>query len=212
MCAPLTVCVFPDPNLPVPAAYGLTKGEGDSSPLTLVMAGAQGCLPGLGQGGPDDPLNPANIPLPGEVPASPSQGVEGTPPHAAAKLLSIPLPGEAVEGAAALGGEGAETPSAITVHLPQRWRVARDSEGHIYFYHVKTRITQWEPPTILTPGLASDSSSSSSSSSSSDSSSSTDVSNPPPLPVPSRVCQEVLPGHPRGQASPCCCLPPGPSQ
>lgn len=195
MSAPLTVCVLPDPNLPVPAAYGLNKGEGDGSPMTLVMAGAQGCriggageLPGLGQGGPDDPLNPANIPLPGEVPmlppGSPSQGVDGTPPHAA-KLLSIPLPGEAatvgLEGVPGLGGEGTDVPSAITVHLPARWRVARDADGHVYFYHVKTRITQWEPPTILTPGLASDSSSSSSSSSDSDSSSTTDVSHPPPL-------------------------------
>ncbi|XP_050692390.1 histone-lysine N-methyltransferase SETD2-like isoform X3 [Eriocheir sinensis] len=183
-----SVCVLPDPNLPVPAAYGLNKGEGDGSPMTLVMAGAQGCrlggageLPGLGQGGPDDPLNPANIPLPGEVPmlppGSPSQGVDGTPPHAA-KLMSIPLPGEpatvGLEGVPGLGGEGAEVPSAITIHLPARWRVARDADGHVYFYHVKTRITQWEPPTILTPGLASDSSSSSSSSSDSDSSSTTD--------------------------------------
>lgn len=178
---PYTGSVFvpADPNLPVPAGYGLTKGEGEGSPLTLVVPGAQGCrshLPGAGD--PNDPLNPANIPLPGEVPAMPSStpnhGHEGTPPHGP-QLLSIPLPGEATTG---LDGvttvEGAETPGAITVHLPPRWRLARDASGYVYFYHVKTRVSQWEPPALLNSGLGSDSSSDSSSDSDSDSSSSTD--------------------------------------
>ena len=192
MCALLTVFVPADPNLPVPAGYGLTKGEGEGSPLTLVVPSGQshppgaGDPPGLGEGGPNDPLNPANIPLPGEVqalpPGSPSQ--EGTPPHGA-KLLSIPLPGEATPGleggggaAAALGVEGTETPGAITIHLPLRWRLARDNTDHVYFYHVKTRVTQWEPPALLNSGLGSDSSSDSSSDSDSDSSSTSDVSHP----------------------------------
>ena len=185
MCAPLTVFVPADPNLPVPAGYGLTKGEGEGSPLTLMVPGGRSHLPGgggdppgLGQGGPNDPLNPANIPLPGEVPAlaasSPSQGQEGTPPHGA-KLLSIPLPGEAAAGEGA-AVEGGETPSAITIHLPPRWRLARDATGHVYFYHTKTRVSQWEPPAMLNSALGSDSSSESSSDSDSDSSSTTDVS------------------------------------
>lgn len=196
-----------DPNLPVPAGYGLTKGDGEGSPLTLVVPGAQGCrshLPGagdplgLGHGGPNDPLNPANIPLPGEVPAlppgSPTQGHEGTPPHGA-KLLSIPLPGEATAGlegvgATALGVEGLETPGAITIHLPPRWRLARDVASRVYFYHVKTRVSQWEPPALLNSGLGSDSSSDSSSDSDSDSSSTSDVSHTQPLPCcPTVVCQ-----------------------
>ncbi|MPC76872.1 Histone-lysine N-methyltransferase SETD2 [Portunus trituberculatus] len=181
---PYTGSVFvpADPNLPVPAGYGLTKGEGEGSPLTLMVPGGRSHLPGggdppgLGQGGPNDPLNPANIPLPGEVPAlaagSPSQGQEGTPPHAA-KLLSIPLPGEVAAGETG-AVEGSETPSAITVHLPPRWRVARDAAGNVYFYHVKTRVSQWEPPAMLNSALGSDSSSESSSDSDSDSSSTTD--------------------------------------
>ncbi|XP_069668762.1 histone-lysine N-methyltransferase SETD2 isoform X2 [Periplaneta americana] len=32
------------------------------------------------------------------------------------------------------------------IQLPPKWKSAKDSEGRTYYYHVKTRISQWEPP------------------------------------------------------------------
>ncbi|KAJ9595221.1 hypothetical protein L9F63_013482, partial [Diploptera punctata] len=32
------------------------------------------------------------------------------------------------------------------VRLPPKWKSAKDSEGRTYYYHVKTRVSQWEPP------------------------------------------------------------------
>ncbi|CAG14758.1 unnamed protein product, partial [Tetraodon nigroviridis] len=31
--------------------------------------------------------------------------------------------------------------------LPPTWKPARDPEGKIYYYHIVTRQTQWDPPT-----------------------------------------------------------------
>jgi len=30
--------------------------------------------------------------------------------------------------------------------LPPKWKAARDAEGRIYYYHTKTRVSQWYPP------------------------------------------------------------------
>ncbi|XP_034030834.1 histone-lysine N-methyltransferase SETD2 isoform X2 [Thalassophryne amazonica] len=38
-------------------------------------------------------------------------------------------------------------PKPKTIVLPPNWKVARDPEGKIYYYHVVTRQTQWDPPT-----------------------------------------------------------------
>ncbi|XP_040900939.1 histone-lysine N-methyltransferase SETD2 isoform X2 [Toxotes jaculatrix] len=38
-------------------------------------------------------------------------------------------------------------PKPKTIVLPPNWKVARDPEGKIYYYHVITRQTQWDPPT-----------------------------------------------------------------
>lgn len=224
-----------DPNIPVPASYGQHKKEGgDGSPMVVGVGGIPGLdsgplvvVPGKshpaqplvghlapdgdpatpGQGGPDDPLNPANIPLPGEIsilpqtsPSQPMPGqavpIEGTPPQGA-KVLAIPLPGEVPSSTASLpvsidpknialpriaGEEGPPPPpppGPITIQLPPRWKMARDSEGHVYFYHVKTRTSQWEPPTVeqhqqLEAELGSDSDSDSASSDDSDSTSTSD--------------------------------------
>lgn len=32
------------------------------------------------------------------------------------------------------------------VQLPPKWKSAKDPEGRTYYYHVKTRVSQWEPP------------------------------------------------------------------
>uniref|UniRef100_A0A674BV90 [histone H3]-lysine(36) N-trimethyltransferase n=1 Tax=Salmo trutta TaxID=8032 RepID=A0A674BV90_SALTR len=37
-------------------------------------------------------------------------------------------------------------PKPKTIVLPPSWKVARDGEGKIYYYHVITRQTQWDPP------------------------------------------------------------------
>lgn len=207
-----------DPNIPVPATYGQHKNDGDGgSPLAVLVSGqsqpsqplagylASDSDPATpGQCGLEDPLNPANIPLPGEISilpqASPSQPLpgqavpcEGTPPQGA-KVLSIPLPGETTSVIPTVldpsttplpvvenedGPPPPPPPGPITIQLPPRWKIARDSDGHVYFYHVKTRTSQWEPPTLeqhqqLEADLGSDSDSSSSSSDDSDSTSSSD--------------------------------------
>ncbi|XP_067835011.1 histone-lysine N-methyltransferase SETD2 isoform X2 [Heptranchias perlo] len=37
-------------------------------------------------------------------------------------------------------------PKPKTIVLPSNWKTARDPEGKIYYYHVITRQTQWDPP------------------------------------------------------------------
>ncbi|XP_062913227.1 histone-lysine N-methyltransferase SETD2 isoform X2 [Mobula hypostoma] len=37
-------------------------------------------------------------------------------------------------------------PKPKTIVLPTNWKTARDPEGKIYYYHVITRQTQWDPP------------------------------------------------------------------
>ncbi|KAG8179351.1 hypothetical protein JTE90_007623 [Oedothorax gibbosus] len=34
----------------------------------------------------------------------------------------------------------------VPVKLPKNWRSAKDDEGNVYYYHSKTRLTQWDPP------------------------------------------------------------------
>jgi histone-lysine N-methyltransferase SETD2 len=41
---------------------------------------------------------------------------------------------------------GPPPPLPPPVQLPPKWKSAKDSEGRTYYYHVKTRISQWEPP------------------------------------------------------------------
>uniref|UniRef100_A0AAV2MCY9 [histone H3]-lysine(36) N-trimethyltransferase n=1 Tax=Knipowitschia caucasica TaxID=637954 RepID=A0AAV2MCY9_KNICA len=38
-------------------------------------------------------------------------------------------------------------PKPKTIVLPPNWKVARDPEGKIYYYHIATRQTTWDPPT-----------------------------------------------------------------
>ncbi|KAI5704834.1 hypothetical protein M8J75_009263 [Diaphorina citri] len=37
------------------------------------------------------------------------------------------------------------------IRLPKFWKTAADAEGRIYYYHCKTRHTQWEPPPYQPP-------------------------------------------------------------
>ncbi|XP_069873648.1 histone-lysine N-methyltransferase SETD2 [Dipodomys merriami] len=43
-------------------------------------------------------------------------------------------------------------PKPKTIVLPPNWKTARDPEGKIYYYHVVTRQTQWDPPSWESPG------------------------------------------------------------
>ncbi|XP_012885679.1 PREDICTED: histone-lysine N-methyltransferase SETD2 [Dipodomys ordii] len=43
-------------------------------------------------------------------------------------------------------------PKPKTIVLPPNWKTARDPEGKIYYYHVITRQTQWDPPSWESPG------------------------------------------------------------
>ncbi|XP_013913928.1 PREDICTED: histone-lysine N-methyltransferase SETD2 isoform X3 [Thamnophis sirtalis] len=42
-------------------------------------------------------------------------------------------------------------PKPKTIVLPPNWKTARDPEGKIYYYHVVTRQTQWDPPNWDSP-------------------------------------------------------------
>lgn len=39
-------------------------------------------------------------------------------------------------------------PPPVPVKLPPKWKSAKDAEGRTYYYHVKTRLSQWEPPSF----------------------------------------------------------------
>ncbi|XP_063224912.1 histone-lysine N-methyltransferase SETD2 isoform X2 [Bacillus rossius redtenbacheri] len=34
----------------------------------------------------------------------------------------------------------------VPARLPPKWKSAKDSEGRVYYYHVRERVSQWEPP------------------------------------------------------------------
>lgn len=37
------------------------------------------------------------------------------------------------------------------MELPPQWKFAIDSKGRLYYYHVKIRIPQWDPPIKILP-------------------------------------------------------------
>lgn len=37
-------------------------------------------------------------------------------------------------------------PLYVPIRLPPKWKSAKDAAGRTYYYHVKTRVPQWEPP------------------------------------------------------------------
>lgn len=36
------------------------------------------------------------------------------------------------------------------VNLPPKWKCAKDKYGRPYYYHIKIRRSQWEPPDLST--------------------------------------------------------------
>ncbi|XP_066900749.1 histone-lysine N-methyltransferase SETD2 [Halyomorpha halys] len=63
-------------------------------------------------------------------------------------------------------------PSHVYIRLPPKWRSAKDKEGRIYYYHTKTRKSQWQIPTEETAPQMSESESDSDESSDDEDSSS----------------------------------------
>lgn len=35
---------------------------------------------------------------------------------------------------------------SISLKLPPKWKIATDEQGRVYYYHTKTRVSQWYPP------------------------------------------------------------------
>ena len=44
------------------------------------------------------------------------------------------------------GKKAASEKVEIVVKLPRYWKMAKDSVGRPYYYHVKTKETRWDPP------------------------------------------------------------------
>lgn len=39
-----------------------------------------------------------------------------------------------------------EVPLNAPIKLPPKWKAVKDPKGRLYFYHIKERVSQWEPP------------------------------------------------------------------
>ncbi|PNF22139.1 hypothetical protein B7P43_G06798 [Cryptotermes secundus] len=83
----------------------------------------------------------APAPGPGSAPTHPVPSMPIDPqPHYHHQIhpVSLPIQQPFVSGP--------PPPLPPPVQLPPKWKSAKDSEGRTYYYHVKTRISQWEPP------------------------------------------------------------------
>ncbi|XP_059520930.1 histone-lysine N-methyltransferase SETD2 isoform X2 [Myotis daubentonii] len=122
-----------------PAVYGVTSPYSQTTP-PIVQSYAQPSLQYLqGQqlfSAPGVVVQPAaavtTVVAPGQPP--PLQPPEMVVTN---NLLDLPPP---------------SPPKPKTIVLPPNWKTARDPEGKIYYYHVITRQTQWDPPTWESPG------------------------------------------------------------
>ncbi|NXG07810.1 SETD2 methyltransferase, partial [Sakesphorus luctuosus] len=124
-----------------PAVYGVTSPYSQPTP-PLVQSYAQ---PGLqyiqGQ----------------QIYTAHPQGVLVQPPTAVTTIVATGQPQpiqqpELVVSNNLLDLPPPSPPKPKTIVLPPNWKTARDPEGKIYYYHVVTRQTQWDPPTWDSPG------------------------------------------------------------
>lgn len=65
-------------------------------------------------------------------------------PYVPASLV-VPLPEESP--AATMPESDSTEPLKASTKLPRFWRQALDERGRTYYYHVRLRLPQWEPPT-----------------------------------------------------------------
>ncbi|KAF5298400.1 hypothetical protein FQR65_LT01178 [Abscondita terminalis] len=133
---------------------------------------------------PPSPIHPTNIPPP-NMQAHANIPLPNCPPPNINSHLSVSQPSfnthqdkvQEVEDPSKVKFAGPIPPPA---KLPPKWKCAKDKYGRPYYYHIKIRISQWEPPELPPPVdveaefSASESSSSSETSSLSSTSSSDD--------------------------------------
>lgn len=76
-------------------------------------------------------------------------------PYVPASLV-VPLENDSFHTGPSLG-DSTEVP-LLPFKLPSFWRHAMDERGRIYYYHVRLRLAQWEPPTaeVDTPDFSSE--------------------------------------------------------
>ncbi|XP_046385878.1 uncharacterized protein LOC124155803 isoform X2 [Ischnura elegans] len=83
------------------------------------------------------------LPVAPQAPAvvsTPSQA----PPPTSDQITRLPYPLGVVGGA--YNPPPPPPPPPPPVQLPPKWKAAKDAEGRTYYYHVKLRVPQWEPP------------------------------------------------------------------
>nr|CAD7258953.1 unnamed protein product [Timema shepardi] len=119
----------PSPHIPpnnphgvIPSTHLLPGDYGTNNPHIPPLPYDPPPQPHL-QPGYMDPLLPEFIPLP-------------SGPQPQPQSLYAPLPQTLVP----------PQPPLPPVKLPPKWKAAKDSEGRTYYYHVKTRLSQWEFP------------------------------------------------------------------
>ncbi|XP_038664840.1 histone-lysine N-methyltransferase SETD2 isoform X2 [Scyliorhinus canicula] len=133
--APTPVVIPQDPNVPViqvpgTPTTGQSYGMWDPNQQTLAVhqqyASGQPPAPMYYQGQPCQPVYSISSPY---GPAT--QQIVQPELIVVNSLLDLPPP---------------SPPKPKTIILPSNWKTARDPEGKIYYYHVITRQTQWDPP------------------------------------------------------------------
>lgn len=106
------------------------------------------------------PSNPQNNPLPTFQPPLPQTTISQSPTSTTPQFQP-PLPKnpqfpqstyQSPQPTTVAYTETTHPPPAVPlyiptpVRLPPKWKSAKDSEGRVYYYHVKKRVSQWEPP------------------------------------------------------------------
>ncbi|XP_014440683.1 histone-lysine N-methyltransferase SETD2 [Tupaia chinensis] len=120
-----------------PTVYGVTSPYSQTTP-PIVQSYAQPSLQYI-QGQQIYPAHPQGVAVQPAAIVAPGQPQPLQAPEMVVtnNLLDLPPP---------------SPPKPKTIVLPPNWKTARDPEGKIYYYHVITRQTQWDPPTWESPG------------------------------------------------------------
>lgn len=99
--------------------------------------------------GPDG--TPIFAPPPFIPPPVPPMGLKLPPPQYPGQPLPGMYPGGIYPSPALPDEPPQQPPLPPPIRLPKFWKTAKDSEGRIYYYQMKTRHSQWEPPPYQPP-------------------------------------------------------------